>query len=110
MFSCTSLTWLESFYRFFFFFYRVAPSPLHVFPQGNLKMRPMVLPDTFIEAGTQTEQYEEAGLSAGHVRASVLRLFDQTPVPILTASKVPAPWMRAEMRRTRVGGFKEEPS
>ncbi|CAN0264719.1 unnamed protein product [Ascophyllum nodosum] len=58
---------------------------------GNLKMRPMVLPDTFIEAGTQTEQYEEAGLSAGHVRASVLRLFDQTPVPILTASKVPAP-------------------
>lgn len=55
--------------------------------QGNLKMRPMVLPDTFIEAGTQTEQYEEAGLSAGHIRASVLRLFDQTPVPTLSASK-----------------------
>eukprot|EP00903_Cladosiphon_okamuranus_P017874 g16447.t1 len=54
---------------------------------GNLKMRPMVLPDTFIEAGTQTEQYEEAGLSAGHIRASVLRLFDQTPVPTLSASK-----------------------
>lgn len=59
-------------------------------PQGNLKMRPMVLPDTFIEAGTQTEQYEEAGLSAGHIRASVLRLFDQTPVPTLSASKAPA--------------------
>lgn len=58
--------------------------------QGNLKMRPMVLPDTFIEAGTQTEQYEEAGLSAGHIRASVLRLFDQTPVPTLSASKAPA--------------------
>ncbi|CAM9577784.1 unnamed protein product, partial [Ectocarpus sp. 8 AP-2014] len=57
---------------------------------GNLKMRPMVLPDTFIEAGTQTEQYEEAGLSAGHIRASVLRLFDQTPVPTLSASKAPA--------------------
>ena len=59
--------------------------------QGNLKVRPMVLPDTFIEAGTQTEQYEEAGLSAGHIRSSVLRLFDLTPVPILTASKVSAP-------------------
>jgi len=58
--------------------------------QGKLKMRPMVLPDTFIEAGTQTEQYEEAGLSAGHIRASVLRLFDQTPVPTLSASKAPA--------------------
>ncbi|CAN0538549.1 unnamed protein product [Laminaria digitata] len=54
-------------------------------------MRPMVLPDTFIEAGTQTEQYEEAGLSAGHIRSSVLRLFDLTPVPTLTASKVSAP-------------------
>ncbi|CAN0306305.1 unnamed protein product, partial [Pylaiella littoralis] len=57
---------------------------------GNIKMRPMVLPDAFIEAGTQTEQYEQAGLSAGHIRASVLRLFDKTPVPTLSASKVPA--------------------
>lgn len=72
-------------------------SPLHAAaaaisfpPQGNLKMRPMVLPDSFIEAGTQTEQYEEAGLSSGHIRASVLRLFDQTPVPTLTQSQVPA--------------------
>lgn len=53
-------------------------------------MRPMVLPDTFIEAGTQTEQYEEAGLSAGHIRSSVLRLFDLKPVPTLSASQVPA--------------------
>lgn len=54
-------------------------------------MRPMVLPDSFIEAGTQSEQYEQAGLSAGHIRASVLRLFDQTPVPILNVSGVPSP-------------------
>lgn len=64
------------------------PPLLHT-SQGNLKMRPMVLPDTFIEAGTQTEQYDQAGLSAGHIRASVLRLFDQTPVPTLSASKAP---------------------
>ncbi|CAM9288282.1 unnamed protein product, partial [Discosporangium mesarthrocarpum] len=42
--------------------------------RGNLKFRPMVLPDSFIEAGTQSEQYEEAGLSTEHIAASVLRL------------------------------------
>lgn len=52
-------------------------------------MRPMVLPDTFIEAGTQTEQYEEAGLSAGHIGASVLRMFDRTPVPTMSSPRVP---------------------
>lgn len=51
-------------------------------------MRPMVLPDTFIEAGTQTEQYDQAGLSAGHISASVLRMFDLVPVPTMSP-KVP---------------------
>ncbi|CAM9208074.1 unnamed protein product, partial [Chrysoparadoxa australica] len=48
---------------------------------GECKVRPMVLPDSFIETGTQTEQYEEAGLSAGHISSSVLRLLDKTPYP-----------------------------
>ncbi|CAN0019295.1 unnamed protein product [Choristocarpus tenellus] len=43
----------------------------------------MVLPDTFIEAGTQSEQYEEAGLASGQIAASVLRLLDKTPVPMV---------------------------
>lgn len=57
--------------------------------QGDLKVRPLVLPDNFIEAGTQAEQYDEAGLSAGHIRASVMRLFDMTPVPIISVPSIP---------------------
>lgn len=52
-------------------------------------MRPLVLPDNFIEAGTQAEQYDQAGLSAGHIRASVMRLFDMTPVPIISVPSIP---------------------
>jgi deoxyxylulose-5-phosphate synthase len=40
----------------------------------------MVLPDHFIETGTQTEQYDEAGLSANHIEATVLRLVERSPV------------------------------
>jgi len=43
----------------------------------------MELLDTLIKAGTQTEQCEEAGLSARHIGASVLRVLDQVPVPSL---------------------------
>ncbi|CAM9582441.1 unnamed protein product [Phaeothamnion confervicola] len=50
---------------------------------ANLKVRPMVLPDSFIEAGTQTEQYEQAGLSSSHIEATVLRLLDRAPVPVV---------------------------
>jgi len=41
---------------------------------GNLKARPMVLPDKYIEAGSQSEQYEEAGLNANFIEATVLKL------------------------------------
>mmetsp|Transcript_19842 Transcript_19842/g.66741 ORF Transcript_19842/g.66741 Transcript_19842/m.66741 type:complete len:716 (+) Transcript_19842:77-2224(+) len=41
---------------------------------GKLRVRPMVLPDNFIEAGTQAEQYEEAGLSSKYIAGTVLRL------------------------------------
>lgn len=34
---------------------------------GRLKLRSMVLPDSFIEAGPQSDQYEQAGLSARHI-------------------------------------------
>jgi deoxyxylulose-5-phosphate synthase len=46
----------------------------------TLQVRPMVLPDHFIETGTQTEQYDEAGLSANHIEATVLRLVERSPV------------------------------
>jgi 1-deoxy-D-xylulose-5-phosphate synthase len=41
---------------------------------GQCKVRPMVIPDIFIEAGTQSEQYEEAGLSAAHIVRTALQL------------------------------------
>tara|TARA_B110001452_G_scaffold258862_1_gene254539 strand:- start:980 stop:2875 length:1896 start_codon:yes stop_codon:yes gene_type:complete len=41
---------------------------------GDVKVRPMVLPDSYIEAGTQTEQYDEAGLSSKFIEATALKL------------------------------------
>jgi 1-deoxy-D-xylulose-5-phosphate synthase len=44
---------------------------------GALKVRPMVLPDIYIEAGTQSEQYEQAGLSSSFIEATILKLLGQ---------------------------------
>ena len=50
---------------------------------GDLKFRPMVLPDAYFEAATQYEQYEMAGLNAHHIRGTVLRLAQKVEVPEL---------------------------
>ena len=34
---------------------------------GNLRLRSMILPDKFIEAGPQSDQYDQAGLAARHM-------------------------------------------
>ena len=39
---------------------------------GGLKMRPMTLPDRFIEHGGQGDQLAEAGLTAAHIAATAL--------------------------------------
>lgn len=46
---------------------------------GNLKFRSMVIPDIFIEHGSQNEQYEEAGLQSHQIATSVLRLVGKVP-------------------------------
>mmetsp|Transcript_24726 Transcript_24726/g.52430 ORF Transcript_24726/g.52430 Transcript_24726/m.52430 type:complete len:752 (-) Transcript_24726:82-2337(-) len=51
---------------------------------GELKFRPMVLPDTYFEAATQYEQYEMAGLNAHHIRGTVMRLAKKVEVPVLS--------------------------
>lgn len=51
--------------------------------EGNLKFRPMVLPDTYFEAGTQQEQYDMAGLNREHIRGTLLRLTKRVKVPVL---------------------------
>jgi 1-deoxy-D-xylulose-5-phosphate synthase len=52
---------------------------------GNLKFRPMVIPDTYFEAATQFEQYEQAGLNARHIKGTILRLTKRVDVPVLEA-------------------------
>jgi len=49
---------------------------------GNCKVRPMVIPDKFIEAGTQKEQYDEAGLNSQHIEGTILRLLDRVNIPV----------------------------
>jgi 1-deoxy-D-xylulose-5-phosphate synthase len=50
---------------------------------GNLKFRPMVIPDSLFEAGTQHDQYAEAGLNSEHIRGTILRLTKRINVPQL---------------------------
>jgi len=51
--------------------------------EGDLKFRPMVLPDKYFETATQYEQYEEAGLNAEHIRGTIMRLAKRVDVPVL---------------------------
>ena len=51
--------------------------------EGNLKFRPMVMPDTYFETATQREQYEAAGLNARHIRGTILRLTKRIVAPQL---------------------------
>ena len=55
---------------------------------GNLKFRPMVIPDTYFEAASQYEQYEQAGLNSEHIRGTILRLTNRLNVPKLEDSDV----------------------
>lgn len=50
---------------------------------GDLKFRPMVMPDAYFEAATQHEQYEQAGLNSQHIRGTILRLTKRMKIPIL---------------------------
>jgi len=50
---------------------------------GDLKFRPMVIPDAYFETGTQHEQYELAGLNAEHIRGTILRLTKRKKAPKL---------------------------
>lgn len=45
---------------------------------GNLKFRPMVLPDELFEAGTQQEQYDIAGVNHQHITELIQKLTMKT--------------------------------
>ena len=55
---------------------------------GKLKVRPMVLPDKYFEAGSQNEQYEEAGLTAPFIEATMLKLTGRGSGQVQKAEKV----------------------
>ena len=50
---------------------------------GNIKFRPMVIPDALFEAATQYQQYEQAGLNSEHIRGTIIRLTKRMKVPVL---------------------------
>lgn len=57
---------------------------------SSLKVRPMVLPDRYIEAAGQGEQYEESGLSAGFIENTARKLLGkETIVSQAKVSKEP---------------------
>jgi len=43
---------------------------------GKCKVRPMVIPDRFIETAAQSEQYDDAGLATKHIFGTALKLVD----------------------------------
>lgn len=51
----------------------------------GLKLRPMTLPDKFIEHGSQNDQLAEAGLSAYHVAATAMSLLGKPKEALLYA-------------------------
>ncbi|XVE71767.1 hypothetical protein DITRI_Ditri10aG0178300 [Diplodiscus trichospermus] len=44
---------------------------------GKLKWRPMMLPDRYIDHGSQNDQMEEAGLSSNHIAGTALSLLEK---------------------------------
>lgn len=53
---------------------------------GDVKFRPMVLPDRYIDHGNQNEQYEEAGLTAKHIKATAMKLLGRAAEVLTSAS------------------------
>lgn len=53
---------------------------------GDIKVRPLVLPDRYIEQGSQAQQYEEAGLTHAHVVATAMRLVGRSSELLPTAN------------------------
>jgi 1-deoxy-D-xylulose-5-phosphate synthase len=52
---------------------------------GDLKFRPMVMPDAYFETATQHEQYDQAGLNAEHIRDTVIKLTPRSVVQAVPA-------------------------
>ena len=54
------------------------------------RVRTMVIPDQFIEAGGQKQQYDIAGLTAKHIAATALKALDRHGLALDVLSNGPA--------------------
>jgi 1-deoxy-D-xylulose-5-phosphate synthase len=61
-----------------------------VLDEGKCRVRTMVIPDQFIEAGGQKQQYDLAGLTAKHIAATALRALDRQGLALDVLAKGPA--------------------
>eukprot|EP00244_Chara_vulgaris_P002685 TRINITY_DN1478_c0_g1_i6.p1 TRINITY_DN1478_c0_g1~~TRINITY_DN1478_c0_g1_i6.p1 ORF type:complete len:214 (-),score=44.42 TRINITY_DN1478_c0_g1_i6:1004-1603(-) len=57
---------------------------------GNLKVRPMVLPDRFIDHGAHNDQLASAGLTAAHIAATALNVLGRNREALQTLNPVAA--------------------
>ncbi|GBG68884.1 hypothetical protein CBR_g3582 [Chara braunii] len=57
---------------------------------GNLKVRPMVLPDRFIDHGAYSDQLVDAGLTAAHIAATALNVLGRNREALQTLNPVAA--------------------
>uniref|UniRef100_A0A7S0EK22 1-deoxy-D-xylulose-5-phosphate synthase n=1 Tax=Hanusia phi TaxID=3032 RepID=A0A7S0EK22_9CRYP len=57
---------------------------------GNCRLRIMVLPDQFVEAGGQKQQYDFAGLQAKHIAATAFRALDRQGEALEVLAAAPA--------------------
>jgi 1-deoxy-D-xylulose-5-phosphate synthase len=57
---------------------------------GKCRMRTMVIPDNFIEAGGQKQQYDVAGLTAKHIASTALKALDKPGLALNVLAKGPA--------------------
>ena len=57
---------------------------------GKCRVRTMVIPDTFIEAGGQKQQYDVSGLTAKHIAANALRALDMQGQALEVLAKGPS--------------------
>ena len=58
-----------------------------ILDDGKLKFRAMVLPDKLFEAGTQNDQYDEAGVNAKHIKDTILRVTKRVKTPAIEIYK-----------------------
>jgi len=58
--------------------------------EKRCRVRTMVIPDEFIEAGGQKQQYDIAGLTAKHIAATALKALDRPGLALDVLANGPA--------------------